>query len=44
MKNVLQKAANERKCSICGMEMPLNPPFLIHKTPRFCWKPKAQGS
>lgn len=32
MKNVLQKAANQRKYNICGMEMPLNPPFPIHKT------------
>lgn len=32
MKSVLQKAANQRKCNICGMEMPLNPPFPIHKT------------
>lgn len=29
MKNLLQKAANQRKCNICAMEM--TPPFPIHK-------------
>lgn len=41
MKNVLQKADNQRKWNICGMEMPLNPTFPILKNPRLHWKLNA---